>query len=570
MSTNFAKSLQFDDRKLQYPTPDWPNGHSGKSSRDKALAGTAFQAAPSDELGADLHSLLLDLTLLYKRLCFQSSIEQLKTFAALRIEFHFECDKATQYIGTLQRLLRLDPEPSEELQLSDSGKLLARYRTALESSVSSFRQLIGWGPQLNVCDHQEETRLSLHNCVTMITRMNLEAAAVISPGHRNLTKDRESVSRVQAQSQRLADMTITRESVPAKDTSHLWVDIKTLYLGDFPEPRRVISSRSYLQQLMHLWSSNETDKLKLSPRQYGVLKQGDQLHDVMVEFRPYPTNLKQNTPRDYRRRRLQITQLALMLISAQSTHLPSSFPSVQFQCLSEVTSPDNPGFLLVYQSRGIRSLSEQILRSHEARVDAPPKRFRQKMVLHIANQVHGRINPENIFFDFSNAKDPGAEWEVFTKPLLAGFEIDRDATGQSDLIDIEEPHARVYCHPERHPSGTKKSHQHFSFDIFSFGMVMIEIGLWTRFQYLQKYQEATTDGERQAFAKKLRKSFSQNKVRIDIEMGRDYHAIISYCFSGEEDRSEAKPNMMPEQSSVLLGTPNGMQLMPLLEQNQSS
>lgn len=51
--------------------------------------------------------------------------------------------------------------------------------------------------------------------------------------------------------------------------------------------------------------------------------------------------------------------------------------------------------------------------------------------------MHGRTNPETIFFDLSNANDSASEQEALTTPLLAGFEISRDRGGQSDLLDVD-------------------------------------------------------------------------------------------------------------------------------------
>ena len=156
--------------------------------------------------------------------------------------------------------------------------------------------------------------------------------------------------------------------------------------------------------------------------------------------------------------------------------------------------------------------------------------------------------------------------EAITTPLLTGFEIARHITGQSDRIDEEDPHLRVYLHPDRPLSGTKKPYLYLSHDISSLELVLIEIGLWTRFRHMQKYQAASTDQKRQLFAKRLRKPFAHEKSGVETEMGRMFYAVVCYCLSGAEDRSKAEPGAMPEQNSVLLGEPNGMQLMHLLEQ----
>ncbi len=188
------------------------------------------------------------------------------------------------------------------------------------------------------------------------------------------------------------------------------------------------------------------------------------------------------------------------------------------------------------------------------------------LALHISDQVHGRISPENIFFDLSNADDSASEQEAFTTPLLAGFEVSRDVGGRSDHLDEEDISQRPYLHPMRHPTGTQKSSQRRAYDIFSLGLVLIEIGLWTRFHYKQKYQEARTDQARQAFAMRLRKAFSREQVGREEDMGRIYHAIVRYCLADEEDRPKPGPEDLLQPDIMLLGEPNGMEVVALLEQ----
>ena len=515
---------------------------------------------------------LVELSSLYKRFDFGSSADQDGTFEVLRIELPFLFDRTKRYIGLLQRLLEQRPRTITNIKLEEIKKLLERYVLAIYSSVLAFRNLIGLRPVLSVATNIDEALSVLPRCVESLSQLNSEAAVVASSRDECLFKTPSLPNQMKPQAEALVKMMRARIGLQYEDLDRLWVHSRHLILGDFPEPRPRVASETYLQWLINLWSSNKAEQMKLSPRQYGVLKQGDHLEDIMAEFRPYPKNLKNNSMDEYRRRRLQVCQLAQMLLSAQDAELRVSFPCLKFRCLSEIANPDNPGFVLVYSSKGISSLGEEIQKSHEGRKTTPSREVRQLMALnlakailalHLSNQVHGRINPETIFFDLSNA---ASEQEALTTPLLAGFEISRDVGGQSDLLDVEEFHHRVYLHPDRHPMGSQKSYQHRPHDIFSLGLVLIEIGLWTRFQYMQKYQESKTDQERQVFASRLCKAFSREQVGREGDMGRTYHAIVRYCLAGDEDRSKLAPEDLPEHDTILLGEPNGMQLVALLEQ----
>lgn len=518
---------------------------------------------------------LVELTSLYNRLDFGSSLEENGTFAVLQIELPFLFDKAKRYSDLLHGQLEQHPRTMTNMRFEKISKLLERYVSTIYSSVLAFRKLIGLRPALVVASKIDETLSVLTRCVASISQLNSEAAMAVSSEGDYLFKTPSLTNQRVPQIKALVDMNRFRLVGSSKDLDRLWVNSRHLILGDFPEPRPRIASETYLQWLIKLWSSNKAEQMKLSPRQYGILKQGDQLEDIMAEFRPYPKNLKNDSAVEYRSRRLEVCRLARMMLATQNAELHVSFPCLKVRCLAEIENPDNPGFVLVYSSKGISSLGEEIQKSHEGRKTSPSKRIRQLMALnlakailalHLSHQVHGRINPENIFFDLNNADDSVSEQEALTTPLLAGFEVSRDVGVQSDYLDVEDFLQRVYLHPDRHPMGSQKSQQRRPHDIFSLGLVLIEIGLWKRFHYMQKYQESSTDQERQAFAAKLRKAFSREQVGREGDMGRIYHAIIRYCLAGEEDRPKLAPEDLPEPDTILLGEPNGMQLVALLEQ----
>lgn len=518
---------------------------------------------------------LVELTSLYRRLDFGSIMDHNGTFAVLQIELPFLFDKAKRYSDLLHGQLERHPGTMTNMKLEEINNLLERYLSTIYSSVLAFRKLIGLVPALAVASKIDETLSVLSSCVASISHLNSEAAVAVSSEGECLFKTPSLTNQRKSQVKALVDMNRSIVIGPWEDLDRLWVNSRHLILGDFPEPRPQIASETYLQRLISLWSSNKVEQMKLSPRQYGILKQGDQLEDIMAEFRPYPKNLKNNSMDEYLSRRLKVCLLARMMLSTLDAERRVSFPCVKFRCLAELENPDNPGFVLVYSSKGISSLGEEIQKFHEGRKTAPPKRVRQLMALnlakailalHLSHQVHGRINPENIFFDLSNADDSASEEEALATPLLAGFEVSRDVGGKSDYLDVEDFFQRVYLHPDRHPMGSQKAHQRRPHDIFSLGLVLIEIGLWQRFHYMQKYQEASTDLERQAFAAKLRKAFSREQVGRVGDMGRIYHTIVHYCLAHEEERPKLAPEDLPEPDTILLGEPNGMQLVALLEQ----
>jgi hypothetical protein len=148
--------------------------------------------------------------------------------------------------------------------------------------------------------------------------------------------------------------------------------------------------------------------------------------------------------------------------------------------------------------------------------------------LHSACFCHGLVNPFNFYLQI-NASIPEGSTALQierTSPMVAGFDIGRHDQISSDLIDIEDPHWRIHLHPERIELGYRKERQHPRHDVFSHGMVMIEIGFWKLFSRFKKYHEAENEKKRQDYCIKLRKQFRDG---VDHNMPGAYRDIISYC-----------------------------------------
>jgi hypothetical protein len=337
----------------------------------------------------------------------------------------------------------------------------------------------------------------------------------------------------------------------------LWVPSSALKfaLGDVQEGDR--AGKGWLQWIVESFTGEAAASMKLKRRRYGVLDHDGHLEKVMVEFRPYPEldEGDEDGAADYEIRRWAVAQLARTLTCSMPPDTESSFPSVPLRCLSEIGGSSTPCFLLVYAADGLYGLDEVI-----SRHAAPPSDCRLWLALcyaralaslHLADLVHGSINTENLYvraaplppgdsFSSSSTSTPvfsaGDIDLAACTPLMAGFELARPLAGRSDKLDTEEPHLRVYQHPDRLNPGDNKSHQHPRYDVFGLGMAMVEIGLWKRFQSCRGYPPVSmsdSDHTRQAFCRSLRRKFRGSMS--EGNMGDLYGSIISFCLEKGPD-----------------------------------
>jgi hypothetical protein len=310
---------------------------------------------------------------------------------------------------------------------------------------------------------------------------------------------------------------------------------------------------------MESFTGEAAASMKLKRRRYGVLDHDGRLEKVMVEFRPYPQRDEgdDDGAADYEIRRWAVARLArtLLACSAPPDNTESGFPSVPLRCLSEIRDSSTPCFLLVYAAEGLYGLDELIARHRRRPAPAPERRLwlalcyaRALASLHLADLVHGSINTENLYVraapggssssssSFSSSTPASAAGPIdlaSCTPLMAGFELARPFAGRSDKLDTEEPHLRVYQHPDRLKAGDDKAHQHPRYDVFGLGMVMVEIGLWTRFESCRGYPSSVSapdDGDhtRQAFCRSLRRKFRGGSMS-EGNMGGLYGDIVSFC-----------------------------------------
>jgi len=97
---------------------------------------------------------------------------------------------------------------------------------------------------------------------------------------------------------------------------------------------------------------------------------------------------------------------------------------------------------------------------------------------HAVNWVHKALRPENILF-FSSSELPS-----LNEPFLSGFELSRPSIMDQLTEKLGfDPIKDIYRHPNAQSSQTDGKYRK-SYDIYSLGVLMIEVALWKRIEDL--------------------------------------------------------------------------------------
>ena len=359
--------------------------------------------------------------------------------------------------------------------------------------------------------------------------------------------------------EKLARMAVVRiQRFGQVESDSLWISPEELEFEQAPsKPQATLKG-------INLGIFQRHQKLKFSPRRFGhqVRADGEKV-PVMVEFRQYYRNLRAERPGEYKSIRSRTMELAHVLLCANSNNVNEeetvSFPSVPFIGISELPENSPPCFLLVYSWSGMKSLTEAIADtdnrpSHVDRLKLAIDLGKSLFAFHTTGYVHGLLSTDNIFLP-----SPG---DKATQPLLAGFDISRFNSDSTNKLDVTEPDARLYLHPERLGQGQSKDANHAPYDAYSLGVIWLEIGLWQPLRKLKGIGNTRSDNSR-----RQRVFRACQSETLEKEMGIEYVRAIRYILEGKlVDRSASQAsNSTPAAGFVsLFGEPNAAQAIAML------
>lgn len=152
---------------------------------------------------------------------------------------------------------------------------------------------------------------------------------------------------------------------------------------------------------------------------------------------------------------------------------------------------------------------------------------------HSVNWLHKGVKSDSIFvFQRKDSKD----WD-FEHPFLSGHEYARPNSDISSARYVENFEDNVYRHPDRQGlpgESHKKIH-----DIYSLGVVLLEIGLWQSAEDFREFRrvvlaEGKGKGTARLTPQSMREALLANaRSRLGHYMGSDYQSAVIRCLSGE-------------------------------------
>ena len=202
-----------------------------------------------------------------------------------------------------------------------------------------------------------------------------------------------------------------------------------------------------------------------------------------VEYKNYPKNIDRQLRTIHETR---IDRLAKVLQEASSNYDATSRTDfLTLKCLGYFSEPLEHRFGLKFELPHRHESSPESISLWQALKSGKRYRLPLQQRLSMAKQIskallnwhmagwhHQEISSRNIHF-FSTPTSPEPD---FTTPYLCGFDFSRESGRISTMRDAKDMEFSVYRHPERQ-FDTTSAHK-LKHDIYSFGVVLLDLGLW--------------------------------------------------------------------------------------------
>jgi hypothetical protein len=181
------------------------------------------------------------------------------------------------------------------------------------------------------------------------------------------------------------------------------------------------------------------------------------------------------------------------------------------------------------------------------------------MFVHASEFVHKNIRPETVVLLEDSISELGA-------PFLAGFERFRLADGQTFRTGEAVWEKDLYRHPERQGFWPEKEYS-MQHDIYSLGVVLLEVGLWTSF-VVSDCSDASVPGPQLAIAhllpdknqrrkaKQIKKSLvALAEQRLPRAKGTKFTSIVLSCLTclDEDNEGFGDPDDFLDKDGILVG-----------------
>lgn len=142
---------------------------------------------------------------------------------------------------------------------------------------------------------------------------------------------------------------------------------------------------------------------------------------------------------------------------------------------------------------------------------------------HTSEWLHQGIASHNIIF----FHDPKTSKIDFLRPYLCGFEFSRKANEISSTRTVADFSLDVYRHPNR--QGLPQLSHRIEHDLYSFGVILLDIGLWQSVESFFKVEESKPLPP----PVDIREKILKNVHRLHFYMGPEYTKAVGKCIKEE-------------------------------------
>ncbi len=145
------------------------------------------------------------------------------------------------------------------------------------------------------------------------------------------------------------------------------------------------------------------------------------------------------------------------------------------------------------------------------------------------------------------------------EPFLVGYDGAREVIAESELLNVEDWRHRIYLAPERLDIGKTRAKYTIRHDIYSLGVILLEVAYWEDFT-----DEGNRYGKTFKSEKEPLKLLMKLAERIPILFGDKYRNIVVACLKQLDDEKQAEE--LNDENGIVVGTAYISQVLSKLDE----
>ena len=169
------------------------------------------------------------------------------------------------------------------------------------------------------------------------------------------------------------------------------------------------------------------------------------------------------------------------------------------------------------------SLTDRVLLAHKVSTCI--------LYLHAVNWLHKGLRSDSIVFISQNGS---TDTPAIDQPYVTGFEYarpDRDYETSTSGLEVND-YAMLYVHPGYQGSDAKGTYRK-TFDIYSLGIILLEIAYWTRIEdILDIDMDDVTPAQLKDIRNRLLQPGSEYLAHLKADLGDRYYTAVKSCIDG--------------------------------------